>query len=100
MMACCGLQVAPQELVYEQQVAYARFGIEVLNPTWKFQEALPSQFAVKEMSRNLEWIRAAGEEWLARHAKWSADLVAGEEQIASKLAPILGCGIILVHEAI
>lgn len=99
-MACCGFEAAPNELVYEQPFGYARFGTEVLNPEWKFQEALASRNAVDEMVSSLEWIRAAQDEWLARHAEWMADLLAGEKQIASKLEPILGCGIVLVHESI
>ncbi len=73
---CCGSSVALNELLYVHQFAFARFGIQVLEPVWKFQGTLTSERAVDEMARTLEWVRIAGEEWCARHAKWGADLMA------------------------
>jgi hypothetical protein len=97
-MACCGSQVSLHELTGEPRFAFARFGVRIMNPEWKFQETLPSRRAVDEMARNPGWIRAAEGDWLARHARWIGELRAGEREIAARLAPILGCEIVIVYE--
>jgi hypothetical protein len=94
-MACCGSPIALNQLANEGRFVFARFGIEVQNPTWKFQHALPSERAVKGMA--LQRIRDEPKEWRARHTKWSGDVVAGENRIAMELEPILGCGILVAR---
>ena len=97
-MACCGAEVALNMLTFEQPIAFARFGFSLMNPSWKFAETLESRRTVNEMARNLDWVRADENEWRARHARWSADVQAGEQRIAARLESILGCGIVIVYE--
>ncbi|MFZ1962198.1 MAG: hypothetical protein WAU78_01785 [Roseiarcus sp.] len=97
-VACCGAEVRLDMLVFEQPFAFARFGLRIMNPKWKFQATLASQRAVDEMARNFAWVRAAEAEWRSRHARWSADVRAGEQKIAAQLAPIVGRPIVIVYE--
>lgn len=96
-MTCCGAWVSLDALTGEPPFAFARFGVSVMNPKWKFSEALPSRRLVAEMARDLDWVRADAEEWKARHQRWSADVGDGEEVIAVRLAAILGRRIVVVH---
>jgi hypothetical protein len=96
-MACCGSPVALNQLVNQGRFVFARFGIEIQHPTWKFQNVLPSERLVKEMTYQRS--RDEPEEWRARHTRWSADIVAGENRIAMELEPILGCGVLVAHGA-
>lgn len=97
-MPCCGAAIALNAFAYEQPQAFARFGISVMNPEWNFAQSLASQRLVKEMTYSPNWTRADEEEWRARHEQWSADLRAGERKVASHLAEVLGCEIVLVYE--
>ena len=96
-MACCGAPVSLNALTSEPRFAFARFGLRVRNPSWKFPETLPSHGPVEEMVRDLAWVRADGAEWRARHERWSADVCAGEREIAARLASILGCEVVIVY---
>ena len=96
-MACCGASISLNELTGEPRFAFARFGISVMNPSWKFSETLPLRRPVAEMARDLAWVRADAAEWRVRHCRWSAEVVSGEEEIAARLAAILGCRIVVVH---
>ena len=98
-MRCCGVETALTTLVYEPPQVYARFGVCVMNPEWKFRETLPSQRAVEEISYNPDWMQAEVDEWRARSKRWSADIRIGEWKIAARLESILGCGIVIVIEA-
>ena len=97
-MLCCGAKIPLNGLIYDPPFAFARFGFRIMNPQWKFREALASERAAKEMRYRRDWTRAEQEEWRARHEEWSADVRAGEGEIAARLGAVLGCRIIVVYE--